>query len=723
MINRVLEEQGQRQNRLVQRALNVFLGACVVGLLVQAARLQHFGPSPIILLQFSSLLLMTASLALRKYLPVVVVGSICFCVPIFMTLIGMREYGLFATGLTSVVVFPACAAIVWGARPGVAVYLASLIGVLGMVLAFGAGLFEPTVPATDFADNYANWLSRWFSFTAISGGALGIGVLYRHFWDSTVKALMAENEKRLKSEAGRDNAEAWWRSMARNISGVMFEYVRFPDGSHKILRMSEGSMDFWGLAPEAIENDINILFERVSHSARVEVEKKLVSSMETMSPLNIRLSTTSVSGEEKWLQMSGQPSEHDSGGTMWHFLLLDVSREMAAEQDAKHKAELLQQSERQKSIGQLTGGVAHDFNNLLAVTLGNLELLRDNKNDDQDIALIDNAINAVMRGSDLTKNMLAYSRQAPLEPKVLDLNELIRDSKNWFERTIPANIDIDTSFLANLWKIDADESSTVSAVLNLVVNARDAMPDGGKIMMETSNVRIEEDYIDERGEDIAPGRYVLLAISDTGVGLEPETLERIFEPFFTTKEPGSGTGLGLPMILGFMKQTGGTVRVYSEPGTGTTFKLYFPAYFGENVPVSIKGDTLKPSKSLGARILLVEDEVMLLENLETVLKKEGYQVETAKNGDEAALIFEADTRFDLVVTDIVMPGQLQGTTLSHKLREIRYDIPFVFMSGYAREAAVHGNGLRPEDIRLMKPIRRPELIKAIEQAIGSAKTP
>jgi CheY-like chemotaxis protein len=256
-----------------------------------------------------------------------------------------------------------------------------------------------------------------------------------------------------------------------------------------------------------------------------------------------------------------------------------------------------------------------------------------------------------------------------------------------------------------------------------LLNARDAMPQGGKLTVETANVRIDEEYVDTRYEDIDPGRYVMLAVSDTGHGIGKADLEKIFDPFFTTKGPGHGSGLGLSMIQGFMKQSGGTVRVYSEPGVGTTFKLYFRALTVDQDTIqSEKNKPVQPVSS-GARLLLVEDEPGVLDVLTTVLTKAGYEIETATTGDDAYIKFAADPTFDLLLTDIVMPGSRKGTDLAKDLRKAWPHLPVIFMSGYASEATVHGNGLRPEDIRLMKPVRRSELIDAVETALARVSTP
>jgi len=387
--------------------------------------------------------------------------------------------------------------------------------------------------------------------------------------------------------------------------------------------------------------------------------------------------------------------------------------------DTKRLQEQLFKSQKMDAIGNLTGGVAHDFNNLLAVTLGNLELLQDEITDADQKELLNNSITSTLRGAELTRNMLSFARKAQLEPTTVDLNSLIRNMKNWIGRTIPSNIDVKTSLLDGLWETEIDASSAEAGILNLVLNARDAMPDGGNLTIETSNVIIDDDYVELRDEEVEPGQYVLVAISDTGEGISSENLKHVFEPFFTTKPVGSGSGLGLSMIEGFMTQSKGMVRVYSELGVGTTFKLYFRASKVAKVNVPAPQDPgVHIDVESGPTILLVEDNSDVLTALQTTLTKLGYRVIQATSGDAAFKIFTSEPKIDLLLTDIVMPGELQGTTLAKALRKLRPDLPVVFMSGYASEATVHGNGLRPEDIRLMKPVRREDLVRAVNKGLS-----
>ena len=406
---------------------------------------------------------------------------------------------------------------------------------------------------------------------------------------------------------------------------------------------------------------------------------------------------------------------------------LDLTDIRATEEQLQMAQVVVVQAQKFESIGQLTGGVAHDFNNLLAVIMGNLELIRDEiKAGAIDVDEIDTLINASLdatrRGADLTGNMLAYARRARLTPVQVDLNEVVRETESWMRRTIPSRIEIETNLQAGLWPTVADQSSLQSALVNLLVNARDAFEGSGKVTIETGNMRIEEDYIADRQEDIAPGRYVMLAVSDNGGGIDPAVLNQIFDPFFTTKQVGDGSGLGLSMVQGFVKQSGGAIRVYSEKGVGTSFKVYFPALSGaKQAPAAFggaDGSDTSPEKT-NKRILLVEDRKEVLLVFKKTLEGAGYQVVTAATGDQGYQIFVKHQNFDLIVTDIVMPGDLQGPSMAKKIREIDPNARFVFLSGYATEATVHGNGLHPEDIRLMKPVSRSILLASVEKSLLS----
>ncbi len=506
--------------------------------------------------------------------------------------------------------------------------------------------------------------------------------------------------------------------IVEELPGVVFQTHVNDDGSSSVQYISPKCVEIWGYTDAEFYADQSLFIQAHDPEDFPVFVRKSQETIATGAPMHHRYRITARDGQSRWVEFRGNARKRD-GYALFESIVLDVTREVEAEQQLKKEREIAHRAQKNESIGHLTGGVAHDFNNLLAVVLGNLEMLAEEEDPEIRQQLTDAAIAATLRGADLTRNMLAFARKARLDPVVFDLNDVVREAKNWIGRTLPESISVETSLLAGLWKVEADLSSLESAFLNLVLNARDAMDGKGRLTIETANVRIDEGYIDSRQEELDPGRYVMLAISDTGHGIAREDLGSIFEPFFTTKAPGVGTGLGLSMVFGFMRQSGGTVQVYSEVGEGTTFKLYFPvSQAQESAQVTLVEPALSETGSR-RRILLVEDNEGVRTTMEFALERAGYHVTSAESGDAALLVFQADPGFDLVLTDIVMPGELQGTTLSRRLRDIRYDLPVVFMSGYANEATVHGNGLRPEDIRLMKPVQRSDLLAAIAKALAN----
>lgn len=427
--------------------------------------------------------------------------------------------------------------------------------------------------------------------------------------------------------------------------------------------------------------------------------------------------------QQKWVheQNSGRTivaAEFPTSGNGVISIIEDITVDRARQKQ-------LQQAQKMEAIGQLTGGIAHDFNNLMAVIMGNLELLQsDISTQGFDVeeanTLIDAAIDAVKHGADLTNSMLSYARKARLEPAVLDLNQTVRETERWMRRTIPSSIQIETVLQAGVWPVKIDQSSLQSALVNLILNARDSIDGSGKLTIETANLRVDETYLENRSEDIEPGRYVMVAVSDDGQGIAPDVIDQIYDPFFTTKSVGKGTGLGLSMVDGFVRQSGGMVRVYSELGEGTSFKLFFKAVSQDNVTVQTVPTLPKPDKGnpkVRPRLLLAEDKLEVMAVLEKTLVMAGYDVTTAITGDIAYSVFKADPSFDVVLTDIVMPGRLQGPAFAKECRLLNPKTPFVFLSGYASEATVHGNGLLPEDIRLMKPVSRADLLAAVEKCL------
>jgi len=393
-----------------------------------------------------------------------------------------------------------------------------------------------------------------------------------------------------------------------------------------------------------------------------------------------------------------------------------------------HLEEQLRQAQKMEAIGELTGGVAHDFNNLLAIIMGNLELLKEemliNNGPPQDAYdLIDAGVLAAKRGSDLTGHMLAYARKARLAPVETDLNVVIRETESWVRRTIDSSIEIKTDLDRCLWTSRLDSSLLQSAIVNLLLNARDALGEGGRITITTQNVSASDPCVTENGLPASPFGFVMLRISDTGTGISPRDIEKVFDPFFTTKPVGKGSGLGLSMVHGFVSQSGGAIRISSPRGCGTTIDLYFkadqPAPRKEPEPF-LQPDGIpnsgQPQKRRG-RILFVEDEPAVLQVFGRMLTNAGYEIVPARSGDTALEIFKRDQNFDLVLTDVSMPGNLNGFDLARACLEIRENMPVVLLSGHADMKVPSGDQDVSGILRLMKPISQNNLLEAIKEQI------
>ena len=355
--------------------------------------------------------------------------------------------------------------------------------------------------------------------------------------------------------------------------------------------------------------------------------------------------------------------------------------------------EQLRQSQKMDAIGQLTGGIAHDFNNMLAIVMGSLDIARRRIASGSLDGLqkwIDNAAEGATRAATLTNRLLSYSRRQPLDPKVLDANALVSATSQLLRQIISETVEIETALAAGLWRVFADPSQVENCLVNLAVNARDAMPDGGKITIETRNADLDERYARLHSE-VKPGQYVMLAITDTGSGMPPEVVERAFEPFFSTKEPGKGTGLGLSQIFGFAKQSNGHVTIYSEVGHGTTVRLYLPRHSGATEDAEPVAAAPNAPQSRGELILVVEDEPAVRRISVQALQELGYRTLSADDPAHALQLLADDPEIALLFTDVVMPG-MTGRQLADQARAARPDLKVLYTTGYSRNAIVHNGG-------------------------------
>jgi CheY-like chemotaxis protein len=373
-------------------------------------------------------------------------------------------------------------------------------------------------------------------------------------------------------------------------------------------------------------------------------------------------------------------------------------------------------------LGQLTGGVAHDFNNLLQIVTGNLEILRRNLPEDQARLRrsADNAMRGAERAAILTQRLLAFARRQPLEPKPLNLNKLVGGMSELLHRTIGETVEVETVLASGLWTVEADPNQLENAIINLAVNARDAMPDGGKLTIETSNTHLDHAY-GAQNTGVPPGQYVVVCVSDTGTGMPAETLDRVFEPFFTTKDIGRGTGLGLSMVYGFVKQSGGHVKLYSEPGEGTTVKLYLPRLAGQAAEDREEAQPLAPEGTSEETILVCEDDDDVRAYSVEVLRELGYRVLEAHDGPSALRLLERqEGRVDLLFTDVVLPSGIMGDHLAEQARALRPDLKVLFTTGYARNAIVHHGRLDPGVELITKPFSYADLAARIRDLLDRA---
>jgi len=393
----------------------------------------------------------------------------------------------------------------------------------------------------------------------------------------------------------------------------------------------------------------------------------------------------------------------------YFFIGRDMTERVALEQQ-------LRQSQKLDSIGQLTGGIAHDFNNILTVITGMIEILADAVAQSPRLAAVAKMIDdAAARGADLTGRLLAFARKQPLRPRPTDVNELIVDTVKMLRSTLGEGIDIQTRLEHNTWPAMIDPSQLGTALINLAVNARDAMPNGGRLILETGNVILDASGSADNA-DVRPGPYVMVAVSDTGTGIPAAIREKVFEPFFTTKETGRGTGLGLSMVYGFVKQSGGHIRIHSEDGRGTTFKVYLPRADDE-VGAAPAAQVGAPSGGTET-VLVVEDDALVRQYVVTRLENLGYTVLCAASASEALELVNTGAAFDLLFTDVIMGGGMNGRELAEAIVKQRPTTKVLFTSGYSEDVLVHHGRLDPGVALINKPYRETELARKIREVLG-----
>lgn len=475
---------------------------------------------------------------------------------------------------------------------------------------------------------------------------------------------------------------------------------------------NEGFAGLFGYAPEEIQPTIDFWAQHVHPDEREQIVNSLDKAVADKA--------SSWSANYRFVRKDGSIAQViDRGYVIYDELsgeavrmvggITDITERMALE-------EQLRQSQRLESVGQLTGGVAHDFNNLLTVIIGNADIIHQSLPEDSKLrglaAMIEEAAG---RGAELTSSLLAFARRQPLDPKNIDINALLNGLQTLLMRALGEEIRCEYVLAEDLWLAQVDPGQLENALLNLTLNARDAMPDGGKLMIETENLHLTQDYAQRH--DINPGDYVMVAVSDSGHGIAAAELDKVFEPFYTTKAKEKGTGLGLAMVYGFIKQSRGHINIYSEVGQGTTVRLYLPKAT-DNIEEVTNNNQQKPLPSGHEHILVVEDDALVREYVVSQLELFGYQVHTAVDGPAALELIKQGIEVDLLFTDVVMPNGMSGRELADAAQQQRPGLRVLYTSGYTENSIVHHGRLDSGVLLLSKPYNRDELAQKIRQALS-----
>lgn len=416
----------------------------------------------------------------------------------------------------------------------------------------------------------------------------------------------------------------------------------------------------------------------------------------------------------RWLSMALMPESE-----ALYIVARDITEARKQAEAVRKMEDVLRQAQKMEAIGKLTGGVAHDFNNILQVIAGNLELLKlEFAGNTQAGHRLQQARFAVERGAKLASQLLSFARRQPLQPVSTNLGRVVREMDDLLRRALGESIEIEVIVSGGLWMTSLDRNQFENVILNLAVNARDAMNGEGKLTIELGNAMLDDHYVRQHA-DVSPGQYVMFAISDTGAGMPAKIMEQVFEPFFTTKPEGQGTGLGLSMVHGFVKQSGGHIKVYSEVGFGTTFKIYLPRVHDAEAREADRRS--KPAEGGVETVLLVEDDLAVQATAVDILSSLGYKVLKAVDGQSALIILQSGIHIDLLFTDVVMPGPVRSTELARKAQTILPEIAVLFTSGYTQNAIVHGGRLDPGVELISKPYRREDLARKVRQVLEKAK--
>jgi PAS domain S-box-containing protein len=521
-------------------------------------------------------------------------------------------------------------------------------------------------------------------------------------------ALMTDVTDRRRAEDALRASEARFRQLAEHIHEAFF-VIEMPSGQALYISPTWG--EIWGRSVDAAYADSQLWFNAIHPDDRAEVVAGQAAIGRGQPATNV-FRVQRPDGSERWVRGRTFPVV-DASGVVYR--MVGVAEDIT---ELRKTEDQLLKAQKMEAVGRLAGGIAHDFNNVLTAIFGYVEMVvEDLPSGSQARADLDEVLKAAGRAASLTRQLLAFSRQQVLQPTVLQINDVVQDLEKMLRRVIGEDLELRVTLAPDAGKVRADVGQLEQVVLNLAVNARDAMPTGGKLTIETVNAGLTEAYADAH-QPVVPGAYVMLAVSDTGVGMSPEVRARVFEPFFTTKEQGKGTGLGLSTVYGIVKQSGGYVWVYSEPGRGATFKIYLPRV---DAPIDVaprpkEGGTLAGTET----VLVAEDDDLLRPLAKNVLEKFGYTVLAAANADAALASARGHQGpIHLLVSDVVMPGA-SGRELARRLAATHPETKVLFVSGYTDDAIVHHGMLEPGLNYLQKPFTPATLGRKVREVLDAS---
>ncbi len=572
------------------------------------------------------------------------------------------------------------------------------------LMAHENALLAQRMRRADRADLLSFGISLALSLLATIGLFMLMGSMVR-----ANRRLAEEMRERSAAEAARAESEARYQVIFDNTADLLHVMAVTEEGDFVLTAVNAAYEAAVGVGGAGLigRSVREVLSGASADAALAQMAVAVEGGKPVFSPERV-----SLPGGERFWDTVLTPLR-DPGGRVR--TLIGSSRDVTERERAR---EQLRKAQRMEAVGQLTGGVAHDFNNLLQVIRGNLELIAGYVGDGPATARIKNALHAAERAAQLTRQLLAFSRRQPLEPKVINLGRLVTDMAEMLRRSLGESVEVETVIAGGLWNTLADPAQVESAVLNLALNARDAMPGGGRLTVEITNAALDEAYA-VRDDEIEAGQYVLIAVSDTGHGMNRETLARVFEPFFTTKGEERGTGLGLSMVYGFVKQSNGHVQIYSEVGQGTTVKIYLPR--SREAEQAIDTAPLGSLRGRSEVILVVEDDDLVRASAVGMLRDLGYACIHVSDAAAAVEVLRGGAKIDLVFTDVVMPGPVKSRELAREAERLRPGIPVLYTSGYTENAIVH-HGRLDEGVQLLsKPYSRDGLARKVRAMLKAVR--